>query len=472
MTVLPDLSCRSRALCDLTLASSEPLLAEETGQAEPDKMRLRRGPIVALILGLSLLYGARAQTSTAADDTSTAAPSSSVGTTSTIHASFNATGPCYTNPTAAQCATFKRADAEWTSDVASLCSAMSFMSGCTLWKQCKAGQASGDFCTPASLAADLCVDMPRMKGCEAYTALCARGTKVAQCTTPGPVPDLVTTYPAKEAVDAICTSMSMTDCASCSETGLKFAKCPDPLGTLSALCIAMPGMGECASFQQMCATDAVESSFSSLCSGQNTDGSQSLPPMKMWMHASTREIFLFKEWVPSTTGAYIGACIGCLLFAVFTQGLKAVRLWMEVLWSHQWRQECMCNQKASPKSSCCELPTVSVISRPQRTPWEIRLRGKTLINANQVWRNSMRSVFTFVAVLFEYMLMLLVMTFNIGIIISTVLGFAIGTLLFGHVGEAAQGAVIAEVLETLGQVEPAFSEGAGCCGSAAACSGV
>ena len=66
-----------------------------------------------------------------------AAPSRSVGTTSTIHASFNATGPCYTDPTAAQCATFKRADAEWTSDVASLCSAMSFMSGCTLWDQCE-----------------------------------------------------------------------------------------------------------------------------------------------------------------------------------------------------------------------------------------------------------------------------------------------------------------------------------------------
>jgi hypothetical protein len=81
--------------------------------------------------------------------------------------------------------------------VASLCSAMSFMSGCTLWEQCKvrsvpptlrsarisarppcpppahapaaralpcqqAGQASGDFCTPASLAANLCVDMPRV----------------------------------------------------------------------------------------------------------------------------------------------------------------------------------------------------------------------------------------------------------------------------------------------------------------------
>jgi hypothetical protein len=67
-----------------------------------------------------------------------------------------------------------------------------------------------------------------------------------------------------------------------------------------------------------------------------------------------------------------------------TQGLKALRLWMEVLWSHQWRQECMCNQKASPKSSCCELPTISAITLPQRTPWEITLRGKTLINANQV----------------------------------------------------------------------------------------
>lgn len=29
--------------------------------------------------------------------------------------------------------------------------------------------------------------------------------------------------------------------------------------------------------------------------------SRSLPPMKMWFHQSTRELFLFKEWVPNSS---------------------------------------------------------------------------------------------------------------------------------------------------------------------------
>jgi hypothetical protein len=33
------------------------------------------------------------------------------------------------------------------------------------------------------------------------------------------------------------------------------------------------------------------------CAGSTT----SMPPMKMWYHQSTRDIFLFKEWVPSSS---------------------------------------------------------------------------------------------------------------------------------------------------------------------------
>lgn len=41
----------------------------------------------------------------------------------------------------------------------------------------------------------------QMKGCEAYTALCAAGSTVPACTAPGPLPGLVTTYDAKAAID-------------------------------------------------------------------------------------------------------------------------------------------------------------------------------------------------------------------------------------------------------------------------------
>lgn len=47
----------------------------------------------------------------------------------------------------------------------------------------QAGTASGTYCDPFSILADLCVDMPGMNGCQGWVALCsASGTKVAQCT--------------------------------------------------------------------------------------------------------------------------------------------------------------------------------------------------------------------------------------------------------------------------------------------------
>lgn len=54
-------------------------------------------------------------------------------------------------------------------------------------------------------------------------------------------------------------------------------------------------------------------------------------------------------------------------------------------------------------------------------------------------RNFVRAAFTTLVVFLDYMLMLIVMTFNVGLIVSAVLGFGIGALLFGHMGEAAGG---------------------------------
>jgi hypothetical protein len=54
-----------------------------------------------------------------------------------IKASSNVADACYAAPGGEKCAAFVRADADWEADVASLCAAMSFMSGCTLWDQCE-----------------------------------------------------------------------------------------------------------------------------------------------------------------------------------------------------------------------------------------------------------------------------------------------------------------------------------------------
>lgn len=44
----------------------------------------------------------------------------------------------------------------------------------------------------------------------------------------------------------------------------------------------------------------------------------------------------------------------------------------------------------------------------------------------------MRAAFAVVIVFVDYMLMLIVMTFNVGLIVAAVLGFGLGAMLFGQ----------------------------------------
>ena len=85
-------------------------------------------------------------TNTSDSGSTSMAPSSLASTTTTTtgssnmtSASVNMTSTCYTSPTAASCATFARTDADWQDDLTELCTAMPYMSGCSLWAICKVG---------------------------------------------------------------------------------------------------------------------------------------------------------------------------------------------------------------------------------------------------------------------------------------------------------------------------------------------
>jgi len=104
-----------------------------------------------------------------------------------------------------------------------------------------ASRAFGTFCGMPNLVGNICMEMPRMKGCEAWLALCSNATSVvAACRNPGPIPGVLWTYATKEAVDAVCAASPgapPTACANCTSTGRQnFAACPDPTTTLSTLC--------------------------------------------------------------------------------------------------------------------------------------------------------------------------------------------------------------------------------------------
>jgi solute carrier family 31 (copper transporter), member 1 len=86
----------------------------------------------------------------------------------------------------------------------------------------------------------------------------------------------------------------------------------------------------------------------------------------------------------------------------------------------------------------------------------------------QFKRNAIRSLFTGIIVFLDYMLMLIVMTFNIGIILAVVFGFMVGTLFLGHTGEKAgsihTGGASGNVDPT-DELDVRFMEAPSCCGT-------
>lgn len=45
--------------------------------------------------------------------------------------------PCFSDPTAAECASFTRPKGSWLPELTGLCEAMDYMPGCTLWRECQ-----------------------------------------------------------------------------------------------------------------------------------------------------------------------------------------------------------------------------------------------------------------------------------------------------------------------------------------------
>ncbi|KAL4432012.1 hypothetical protein ABPG77_000279 [Micractinium sp. CCAP 211/92] len=184
---------------------------------------------------------------------------------------------CYKEPAAAACATFKRSDAEWTDDLMQLCDAAPYMVGCWLWEQCKSGAASGKYCALSSLTANVCSDMPLVNastpGCEAWSGLCAAGSVVAQCTSPGPAPDICNTLTIRDGINSICGTHMMDGCELCTPfegPGQQdFANCtfPGPMPIFAWHCYAMREMPECdmTGFLAFCSNADVAGTFPGVC---------------------------------------------------------------------------------------------------------------------------------------------------------------------------------------------------------------
>jgi len=341
------------------------------------------------------------------------------------HAS-NATSEedCVATPTAAACANYTWPVANASDSIGSLCEMMPWMNGCTVRHLCASGAVqSTQFCSPYSLVADVCVadpGMSRMHGCGALNALChgPNGTAVKQCASDAfqPLVAIPGSMETRQAVLDMCAHMSMPGCDKCTSA----TACDAPLLALSAVCLSME-MSQCKPFYSMC--DALRQrtadNWTALCPAPNEQ-----PMMRMYFHASLADYVLFYEWVPRTTLQYAFTCVAIVALAQLSALLKiGRRRAVTRLQQHQRR-----SHAHSSSASSAALATDDTV--PMIAPQEhAKLPRKSA--PTTVPMRLLLAAFAFLIVTIDYALMLIAMTFNVGLVLAVFGGVALSHALFG-----------------------------------------
>lgn len=58
--------------------------------------------------------------------------------------------------------------------------------------------------------------------------------------------------------------------------------------------------------------------------------------MKPWLHFTEGDNLYFMGWVPLSSGAVVGACIGLFMLAIVERWVAAMRCLMQVYWSRKF----------------------------------------------------------------------------------------------------------------------------------------
>ena len=274
-----------------------------------------------------------------------------------------------------------------------MCEMMDNMPGCSVQQRvCKnAHFANSPYCTPASLMADVCTDMTMgVQGCVDYQAMCTIGTVVKECSSPSLKSVLPTYAQAKKFVNDICMSMPMDECSSCTTS------C-DYLTTYSNLCLAMPNMAQCVAWKSLCKVVPTWP----YCSAE----ANAIPEMRMYFHTGILDYVLFKGWVPKSKLQYALTWFGIALAGVLLEFIKLIRARLEKKWKDYATKFVGLNDE-EPE----HIPY---------SPWS--------------WKVDLpRSILTVIEVGWGYCLMLVAMTFNVGLFFAVLAGAFIGTLIFGR----------------------------------------
>jgi len=159
--------------------------------------------------------------------------------------------------------------------------------------------------------------------------------------------------------------------------------------------------------------------------------------MSMTFFSATSTSLYSAMWTPTTVGAYAGTCIFLIMLAVIFRGLLAVKAWKETAWMDaEFKRRYVTVAGKGPKSERISQDSDSkrMILSENGVEEDVMVVTKKGVEARP-WRFStdpIRAVIDTIIVGVGYLLMLGVMTMNVGYFLSIIGGTFLGSLAFGR----------------------------------------
>ncbi|KAI0991710.1 hypothetical protein K3495_g16477, partial [Podosphaera aphanis] len=147
----------------------------------------------------------------------------------------------------------------------------------------------------------------------------------------------------------------------------------------------------------------------------NMDARAGMTSMSFFASSSTS--LYITQWTPTSPAAYAATCVFLILLAILSKGLVAAKARLEV----SWRATDLARRRQDLKFASSELA-------------EAELEADAAVHHN-TWRPSVdpvRAVLDTVMAGIGFLLMLAVMTMNIGYFVSVLSGIFLGSLAFGR----------------------------------------
>jgi len=308
-------------------------------------------------------------------------------------------GDCLLDPSQPSCMNYTLDPSVALKDLSSLCNMMKRMPGCTVWRLCL--QTPDDpNCNPFKTLKLICDGpMGGMGDCSHYTSLCSNTSVVMECKMAVlPVPDGTTLL---DDIKTMC-EMPMNGCDQCGNTS---GTC-DTLTVYSELCMAMPDMLTCDAWHGLCKIVPTWT----ICAG--VPGA-AIPAMRMYFHYGILDYVLFQTWVPQTPVQYGFTVFGIFVFAILYEAVKALRAILEFKWRARLQKQYADTEQQNL------LKTDEDVTRDFTAPCDFSV-------------DLPRSLLRGLELVFSYFLMLVAMTFNVGLFLSIIGGAIVGTFIFGR----------------------------------------